>query len=292
MLAASVDDVGMGLTHILRGEDLVAAVPRQLAIYAALGQPPERWPAFGHLPLVNGPDGRPLSKRNGEVALAWYREHGFLPEAMLNYLAQLGWSMPDEREVFDADEFVAAFSLDRVQRNPAQFDVKKLEARNAEWIRRLPDAELAARVRPVLVAGGLVVDDGLLARALPELRTRLRRLDDAVELLRPVFAAVDFGVDQADAATVLVGDVETQLAVALEVLAADTLPWEPDAIIAALRAALVDGLGLKPKTAFGPLYVAVTGRRTGFPLNWVMALIGREATLQRVGGAVVRARGD
>jgi len=292
LLAASVDDAAMGLTHVVRGEDLISAVPRQLAIYAALGHPESAWPAFAHLPLIDGPDGRPLSKRNGETSLAAYRDAGFLPEAVRNYLGQLGFSLPSGAEFFDVDEFVVAFGLDRVQRNHAQFDVKKLEALNGEWIRSLAPAELATRVRPWLVAGGLDVDDELLLRAVPALQSRLRRLADAVELLRPLFAGSAFGMHPDDAATVLVGDVDAQLEVALSVLAVDGLAWEPGPILAALQAALVDGMGLKRKTALGPLYVAVGGRRAGYPLTDLMVLLGREATLQRVGDALARLRGD
>jgi len=291
LLAAAVDDVAMGLTHIVRGEDLIAAVPRQLALYAALGHPVERWPAFAHLPLINGPDGRPLSKRNGETSLAWYRDHGFLPEAVLNYLGQLGWSLPGERELFDAAEMVAAFSLERVQRNPAQFDLAKLEALNGDWLRRLSLAELGDRVRPWLQGAGLVVEEELLAAALPELQSRLKRLTDAVELLRPLLAGDDFAVDEGDAAALLVGDAGELLAVSLDALGVEGLPWQPDALLDALKAGMAR-LGLKPKKAFPVLYVAVAGRRSGFPLTSLMALIGRETTLQRVGDALARARGD
>lgn len=300
VLAAAVDDVVMGLTHVVRGEDLVSAVPRQLALMAALEVPATAWPAYAHLPLINGPDGRPLSKRNGETSLAWYREAGFLPEAVLNYLGQLGWSMPagaagedgvggEVREMFSAAEMVAAFSLDRVQRNPAQFDLAKLEALNGEWLRRLPLAELGERVRPVLAAARVELEDGLLERALPELASRLRRLGDAVDLLRPLVAD-GFAVDPSDAATLLGGDAAALLAVSLDVLGADGLPWEGEALLAALRAGM-EGLGLKPRKAFPVLYTAVAGRRSGYPLTTLMELLGRDVTLQRLGDALEGARG-
>jgi glutamyl-tRNA synthetase len=150
LLAAGVDDVAMELTHIVRGEDLVTATPRQLALYAALGYPQERWPAFAHLPLIVGNDNAPLSKRNGEVSIAWYRRQGFLPEAMVNYLALLGWSPGGDREFFGVDVLHAEFDLARVSRNPARFDVKKLEAINGDWIRSLDEADLAGRILPFL----------------------------------------------------------------------------------------------------------------------------------------------
>ncbi|MDQ1671452.1 MAG: glutamyl-tRNA synthetase [Frankiaceae bacterium] len=150
LLAAGVDDVAMGLTHIVRGEDLVTATPRQLAIYAALGHPQDKWPAFAHLPLIVGNDNSPLSKRNGEVSIAWYRREGFLPEAMVNYLSLLGWSPGGDREFFGVDVLHTEFDLGRVSRNPARFDLKKLEAINGDWIRSLPEADFAARILPFL----------------------------------------------------------------------------------------------------------------------------------------------
>ena len=189
LLAAAADDVAMEMTHIIRGEDLVAATPRQLSLYAALGHPQERWPAFGHVPLIVGADNAPLSKRNGEVSIAWYRGHGFLPEAMVNYLSLLGWSPGGDREFFDSGVLVAEFSTDRVSRNPARFDLRKLEALNGDHIRALDEAMLARRLAPVLAAAGLSADPGLLRSAVPLVQTRMSRLTDAADLLR--FLLVD-----------------------------------------------------------------------------------------------------
>ncbi len=134
LLAAAVDDMLMGLTHIVRGEDLVTATPRQLALFAALGHPQEKWPAYAHLPLIIGADNAPLSKRNGEVSLAWYRRAGFLAEGLANYLSLLGWSPGGDREFFGRDVLLAEFDVRRVSKNPARFDLKKLEALNGDWI--------------------------------------------------------------------------------------------------------------------------------------------------------------
>jgi glutamyl-tRNA synthetase len=282
-LAATVDDVLMGLTHIVRGDDLLMATPRQMAIYAALGHPEDRWPVFAHVPQVTGGDGKPLSKRNGEVSLAAYRLGGIVPEAMLNYLATLGWSMPDGSEVFTADAFVAEFGLDRVQRSPAQFDVKKLEVVNGEWLRRLPLPELGARVDQVLAEAGVQVDLERLEAALPELASRLRRLTDAPALLAPLFGPPE-AADEAALTVLASPDAGPVLDASAEVLAG-LGEWNPDAIIDALRPALIEGLGIKPKLAFAPLYVAMTGRRQGFPVNHTMALVGRQETLARIGRA-------
>jgi glutamyl-tRNA synthetase len=297
MLAATVDDVLMGMTHIVRGEDLIAATPRQMAMYAALGVPREAFPSFGHLPLIVGEDSKPLSKRNGEVSIAWYRRNGFLPEAMLNYLALLGWSMPGtDDEVFTVGEMVAAFDVGRVSKNPARFDLKKLEAINGEHIRRLSEGDLAARLLPVLQDAGVLPDvvgeaaHETLRSAIPLVQTRLARLTEAPDLLRFLFAGEEFEVDGPSAAKTLLGETVGSLDAALRAL--EALPsWEAAAIEAALRAALVEGLGLKPKHAFGPLRVAVTGRTISPPLFESMELLGRDVTLARLRAAIVDVRG-
>ena len=294
MLAATVDDVLMGMTHVVRGEDLVAATPRQMAMYAAMGVPRDRFPRFAHLPLIVGEDGKPLSKRNGEVSIAWYRRNGFLPEAMLNYLALLGWSLPDtDREVFSVAEMVAAFDVTRVSKNPARFDVKKLEAINGEHIRSISEGDLAARLVPVLQDAGVLPDEpseaqhALLRDAIPLIQTRLARLTEAPDLLRFLFAGEAFEVDGEAAAKALLGEVLGPLDAARSALAGVS-SWTTAEIEAALRAALVDGLGLKPKHAFGPLRVAVTGRTVSPPLFESMELLGRETTI----GRLDRARDD
>ena len=289
MLAATVDDVLMGMTHIVRGEDLVAATPRQMAMYAAMGVPREDFPRFGHLPLIVGDDHKPLSKRNGEVSIAWYRHNGFLPEAMLNYLALLGWSFDAEREIFTIDEMVTAFDVTRVSKNPARFDVKKLEAVNGEKIRALPEAELAHRLRPFLSDAGIPVDDELLLAAIPLVQTRLVRLTEAPEMLGFLFTE-DVKIDPAAAAKTLVGEVAPVLVAGRDALS-DLTAWTAADIEAALRTALVEGLGLKPKNAFAPLRVAVTGRTVSPPLFESMELLGRERTLARLTDAIVDVRG-
>ena len=297
MLAATVDDVLMGMTHIIRGEDLIAATPRQLAMYAAMGVPRERFPRFAHLPLIVGEDGKPLSKRNGEVSIAWYRRNGFLPEAMLNYLALLGWSLPGtDREVFTVEELVSAFDVTKVQKSPARFDVKKLEAINGEHIRLISEGDLAARLVPVLQDAGVLPDEPspeqheTLRQAIPLIQTRLARHSEAPDLLRFLFAGEAFQVDGAAAAKTLLGEVLPTLEASRRALLPVT-SWTAAEIEAALRAALVDGLGLKPKHAFGPLRVAVTGRTISPPLFESMELLGREVTLDRVDAAITDIRG-
>jgi glutamyl-tRNA synthetase len=283
MLAATVDDVLMGMTHILRGEDLVSATPRQLAMYAALGVPRERFPAFGHLPLIVGDDGKPLSKRNGEVSIRWYRDNGFLPSAMLNYLALLGWSLDGEHELFSLAELVEVFSIERVGRNPARFDLKKLEAINGDKIRALPEATLADLAMQQLTAAGVTADADVVARAVPLVQTRLARLTEIPGLLGFLFAD-PFAVEEAAAEKVLTADAAPVLAAAVAALSGLT-EWTTVAIEESLRTALIEGLGLKPKHAFTPVRVAVTGRTVSPPLFESLELLGRDRTLSRLSAA-------
>jgi glutamyl-tRNA synthetase len=281
LLAAAVDDIAMGLTHIVRGEDLVTATPRQLALYAALGYPQDKWPAFAHLPLIIGADKAPLSKRHGEVSLAWYRHAGFLPEALANYLAQLGWSPGGDREFFGRDLLLAEFDVGRVSKNPARFDLKKLEALNGEWIRSLSDESLAARVTPVLTEAGLTVDPALLAAAVPLIRERMARLTEAAELLHFLF--VDealFGVEEVAVAKGLGEGSGAVLRAAHERLSALDV-WDVEAL-ESVTWGIGEQLGLNRKRTATPLRVAVTGRMMSPPLFESMHLLGRERTLQRI----------
>jgi glutamyl-tRNA synthetase len=291
-LGVAVDDVLMKLTHILRGEDLLSSTPRQLAVYRAMGVADSELPAFGHLPYVLGQDGQKLSKRNGVVSIAWYRHEGFLPEALCNYLALLGWSPGDNREEFSLAEMAAEFDLARVNRNSAQFDAKKLEAINGDWIRRLEPTDFAARITPFLQVAGLVGDPvsereaALIADGAPLIQPRISRLTEAPGMLGFLF--VDerhFTVEEDAAARSLTADSAPALKASVAALE-ELTSWDTESIEAALRAALVDGLGLKPRAAFGPVRAAVTGRRVSPPLFESLHLLGRERTLGRLNKAL------
>jgi glutamyl-tRNA synthetase len=286
LLAAGVDDVAMGLTHIVRGEDLVTATPRQLALYAALGHPQERWPAFAHLPLIVGDDGKPLSKRHGEVSLAWYRSQGFLPEALANYLSLLGWSPGEDREFFGEDVLLAEFDVRRVSRNPARFDIKKLEAINGDWIRSLPVEDLTARISAVLDGAGITgVDPAALLEAVPLIQIRMNRLTEAAELLHFLFVAEDeFEIEEAAAAKGLGEGSGAVLRIASERLHA--LEGWTAALIEPLVWGIGEELGLGKKRTATPLRVAVTGRTISPPLFESMELLGRERTLRRIEQAI------
>ncbi len=286
LLAAAVDDIAMGLTHIVRGEDLVTATPRQLALYEALGYPQENWPAFAHLPLIVGADNQPLSKRHGEVSLAAYRAAGFLPQALANYLALLGWSPGGDREFFGRDVLLAEFDVRRVSKNPARFDIKKLEALNGDWIRSLSDEELTAAVRPVLADVGLKdIDIAELAAAVPLIRIRMNRLTEAAELLHFLFVdEAEFAIEEAAAAKGLGEGSGAVLRVALDRLSALT-EWTA-AVIEPQIWGIGEQLGLGRKKTATPLRVAVTGRTVSPPLFESMELLGRERTLGRIERAI------
>ncbi|MFN2389286.1 MAG: glutamate--tRNA ligase [Actinomycetota bacterium] len=277
-LAVTVDDHDMAITHIIRGDDLMASTPRQLLIREAMGV--MQRPAFAHLPLLVDEKGRPLSKRWGDVALARYRDQGFLPEAMVNYLALLGWSLDDRTTIFSAQDLLASFSLDRVGRNPAAFDVAKLEWLNGHYIRGLDPAELADRLVPFCTSAGLPADtpEGrvLLTRVAPLVSERMKHLDEAVPMIRFLFGPVE---PDDRARTVLDGQ-GAYLAAARRALE-DLERWDSPAIEAALRA-LAEDRGLKPKQAFQPLRAAVTGTLVSPPLFESLELLGRAETLRRL----------
>ena len=284
-LAAPVDDVSMRVTHVLRGEDLLSSTPRQIALYRAMGVGDEDMPVFGHLPFVLGSDNVKLSKRNGEVSIAWYRRNGFLPEAMVNYLALLGWSPGNDREFFGVDTLISEFTIERVGRNPARFDLQKLESLNGDHIRALEPQDLLARIQPFLADAGLPGDAEVVRAAVPLLQTRIRRLTDVPDLLRFLLVdEADFEIEEAATAKHL-GEGGTAVLVAAYDALQALADWTVEAVEEALRAALVEGLGLKPRKAFVPLYVAVSGRASSLPLFDSMVLLGRDRTLARLQAA-------
>ncbi|MGV3733402.1 MAG: glutamate--tRNA ligase [Microcella sp.] len=284
-----VDDALMGITHVLRGEDLLSSTPRQIALYHALIEigVATHIPQFGHLPYVMGEGNKKLSKRDPESNLFHHRDRGFIPEGLLNYLSLLGWSLAPDRDVFTMDEMTAAFDVANVNPNPARFDVKKAEAINGDHVRRLSLDEFVERSIPYCSGAGLFNDvprpseRALLAAAAPLVQERVSLLGEVPGMVGFLFTADDELEIEADARASLDADAAAVLdagVAALEPLA----DFTPAAIEEALRAALIDGLGLKPRTAFGALRVAVSGRRVSPPLFESMELLGRDSTLARL----------
>jgi glutamyl-tRNA synthetase len=276
-----VDDALMGITHVLRGEDLLSSTPRQIALYTALIEIgiTDFVPRFGHLPYVLGEGNKKLSKRDPESNLFHHRDRGFIPEGLVNYLSLLGWSLTHDRDVFSIAELVKAFDVVDVNPNPARFDVKKAESINGDHIRLLPVNEFARRLVPYL--GGLIKDDAdtlLLLKAAPLVQERMQLLGEARALLSFLFTADDALEFDADALPGAEG--AEVLDAALTVLPG--VEWTTAAIEAALRAELIEARGIKPRLAFGPLRTAISGKRISPPLFESMELLGRESTLARL----------
>jgi glutamyl-tRNA synthetase len=277
MLAVTVDDAEMGITHIIRGNDLVASTARQLLMREALGI--EDTPVFAHLPLLVAEGGKPLSKRWGDVAVRAYRDQGFLPEAMVNYLALLGWSFDDKTNVFSVDELIERFSLDRVGKNPAAFDVAKLEWLNLHYVKEMDPARLADELVPFCERAGLEVSPDSLTKlreVTPLLVERLKRLEEAPPMVRFLFEHPE---PDEKAAKALDGQGEYLEAVAE---ALEALPeWSTKGIEEAMRA-LAEARELKPKKAFQPVRAAVTGTLVSPPLFESLEILGRDETLRRL----------
>lgn len=294
-LTNPVDDALMGITHVLRGEDLLPSTPRQIALYQAMQRVgiTDFVPEFGHLPYVLGEGNKKLSKRDPQSNLFNYRDRGFIREGLLNYLALLGWSIAPDRDIFTVDELVEAFDIADVSANPARFDQKKAEAINGTHVRALAVEDFTERVVPYLVDAGVLPKEpsrqqlGVLAAIAPLVQERVAVLADAVPMVRFLFAEDDFEVEEASAAKAFKGDAAEVLRASLSALQ-ELETWDAAGIESALHKSLIEGLGLKPRKAFAPVRVAVTGRTVSPPLYESMELLGRERSLQRLTDALAR----
>lgn len=287
-LAVAVDDIMMKVTHILRGEDLLSSTPRQIRVYQAMGVALEEYPTFAHLPFVMGQDNTKLSKRNGEVSIAWYRDAGYLPEAICNYLALLGWSPGDDVESITMQQLTELFTVERVNSSPARFDMKKLEAINGDKIRGLTIENFLNRVLPFMkraeVIDGSEADIALVKAALPIIQERITRLNEVPAMLKFLF--VDKFEVEADSVPKISDAASKQvLARALDELTS-LEGWTHADIEAVLRTSLIEDLGLKPRIAFGVIRIAVTGGPISPPLFESMELLGRDASLARISQAI------
>ena len=283
-LAVAVDDVLMKVTHVLRGEDLLSSTPRQIRVYQAMGLALEDYPVFAHLPFVMGQDNAKLSKRNGEVSIAWYRDKGFLPEAICNYLALLGWSPGDNRENVTMKELTELFTVEKVHSSPARFDMKKLEAINGDKIRALTIDEFLDWSLPFLTKAGVVSGSAdeiaLVKLALPLIQERIIMLSEVPAMLKFLFVK-NFAVE-ADSLAKITDDASKQV---LERSLKELEPlatWTHESIEAALRSSLIEEMGLKPRIAFGAVRIATTGSTISPPLFESMELLGKEASLARI----------
>ncbi|MBS3973965.1 MAG: glutamate--tRNA ligase [Actinobacteria bacterium] len=285
MFATVVDDWHMGITHIIRGDDHLSNTPRQVIVFEALGA---KAPVFAHMGLIFGPDGKRLSKRHGATSVESYREMGYLPEALLNYLALLGWSL-DEDNIFDRDTLVRRFELSRVSKNPAVWDIGKLEWMNGVYLREMTAEEFISKVLPLLDEAGLIAEDQVsrssdwLLELAPLVSERIKRLDEVVEMVAFLFTD-DLVIDERSFDAVLAKEGASD---ALEAVASvlNEVEMTPEAVEEAMRE--VPGkLELKPKLVFQATRVAVTGSTVSPPLFESIVLLGRERALKRVWAAV------
>jgi len=275
LLAVAVDDLLMNVTHVVRGDDLLASAPRNARVIEALGGTP---PVYAHVPQVLGPDRRPLSKRHGSTSVTSFRELGYLPEALVNYLALLGWSPGDDREVLSSTELIDAFDLTRVSSNPAAFDTEKLTWLNNRYIQSLADDDLAARCVHFLVEAGVGVEPDVLRDAMPLVKERMKTLTEAVELLRFLFS--DDIEPNEKAAGILAKAPPGYLKEAAEALDASPA-WDTETIAATLDG-LAAGAQLNRTRAWQPIRAAVTGSNVSPPLPESLALLGKERTVARI----------
>jgi len=287
-LAVAVDDILMKVTHVLRGEDLLSSTPRQIRVYQAMGVAPEDYPVFAHLPFVMGQDNAKLSKRNGEVSIAWYRQAGYLPEAICNYLALLGWSPGDDRENITMAELCELFTVEKVHSSPARFDMKKLEAINGDKIRALTIDEFLSWSLPFLKDAGIITgtdsEIALVRSALPLIQERIVTLSEVPAMLAFLFTPA-FAVDEASAPKIADAESKKILKRALSDLT-PLASWDHASIEAVLRASLIEEMGLKPRIAFTALRIAATGSTISPPLFESMELLGKEVSLERIAGAI------
>jgi glutamyl-tRNA synthetase len=279
--AVVVDDIDMAITHVLRGDDHVNNTPRQINIYRALLGPGARLPQFGHLPMILGPDGQKLSKRHGAVSVLQYRDDGFLPEALFNYLARLGWSHGDD-EKFSRAQLVQWFDLAHVSRSPAQYNLDKLLWLNGEYIKQADDARLAELVAPRIAARGGILDGAPpLPRVIALLKDRARTLGELAEASLLFYAPPPH--DAALRAAHLQGAGRDAVRAFAE--RAPGIDWERAAISALIKQLVAEGQLKMPQVAV-PLRVAVTGRMQTPSIDAVLELVGRDTALARIAAAL------
>ncbi|MGH7508766.1 MAG: glutamate--tRNA ligase [Gemmatimonadales bacterium] len=279
-LAVVSDDIAMGITHVIRGDDHISNTPKQIALYRALGHQP---PVFAHVPMILGSDGKKLSKRHGATAVGDYQEQGILPAALRNFLALLGWSPGGDREILAEDEMIRLFSLEGIQKKAAVFDTTKLEWMNSQYLSAFPADELLPPVRRQLARMG--VDDGRDLRPLIDsVKARSRtvlhvaeqvavRLDPSRSSLDPKGEALIRKMGPAFAANLGLG--------ARTLDALGPADWRPDRLLESLRA-LAESRSLKLADIMQPIRVALTGSTVSEPVNELLAVIGRESSLRRM----------
>jgi glutamyl-tRNA synthetase len=281
-MAVVSDDIALGITHVIRGDDHISNTPKQIALYRALGEP---LPVFAHVPMILGPDGKKLSKRHGATAIGDYQDLGFLPEAMRNFLALLGWSPGEDLEILPERELIERFTLEGIQKKPAVFDTAKLEWMNGQYLSATPGTALVAPVRRQLERMGLVPPGN--DRLVPVIEATRARSRTVLQLAAQVAIRLDASRvtrdEKAEKLAAKMGPAFTEsLAVARETLAAVPADrWAPEHLEHTLRRAAEDR-GMKPGDLMQPIRVALTGTTVSEPVNELLVVVGREESLARL----------
>ena len=290
-LVNPVDDALMGVTHVLRGEDLLSSTPRQIALYNAMFEAgiTKFIPQFGHLPYVMGEGNKKLSKRDPESNLFHHRDRGFIPEGLLNYLALLGWGLSADQDIFTLEELAANFDVRNVNPNPARFDQKKADAINASHIRLLAAEDFKGRLIPYLQSAGILgssvslEQDAILTAAAPLVQERMTVLSEAVGMLGFLFTSADELSYEEDALAGMPENTREIVEAAIAALAPhDSAGFKTEQIQGELNRVLIEEMQLKPRLAFGPIRTAISGRRVSPPLFESMEILGKDESLARL----------
>ncbi|MGI6218219.1 MAG: glutamate--tRNA ligase, partial [Coriobacteriales bacterium] len=283
-----VDDALMGITHVIRGDDHLSNTPRQIMVYEALGV---KVPTFAHLSMILGPDGKKLSKRHGATSVQAFRDEGYLPEAMLNYMSLLGWSLDGETTIFDKKTLFDHFTLDRINKSPAVFDVTKLEWINSVYIKEMGASEFVDRAKPWIEKAGLATADEVeknrswYEQLYPLIAERVKKMTDLAPMIEFLFTGDEVKFDEKSVNKVLKKEGAPEMLDALaDALGDEGLNWDAESIETALRA-LPEKMDVKPRKLFQVARVAITGTQVSPPLFGSIALLTRQNCLARISAA-------
>jgi glutamyl-tRNA synthetase len=280
-LAVVVDDVDMAITHVLRGDDHISNTPKQIALYRALGKEP---PIFGHVPMINGPDGKKLSKRHGATAVGDYQNLGILPAAMRNFLALLGWSPGGDREIMTQGEMVQLFSFDGVQKKAAVFDITKLEWMNGQYLSAASPEQLLPVVAPQLATLGVDGDRAAVLRAIGAVKTRSRTTIDVARQVAVRLDATHVALDEKAEKEIAKDPEGHKNALQAAIAALRDVEWTTESLEQGLRA-LAEARGVAAGKIFQPIRIALTGGTVSEPVNELLFVIGKDAALRRLEAA-------
>ena len=280
--AVVVDDIDMQITHVLRGDDHISNTPKQIAVYRALDA---TLPVFGHVPMINGPDGKKLSKRHGATAVGDYQHLGILPEAMRNFLALLGWSPGGDREILSMEELRSLFSLEGILKKPSVFDTTKLEWMNGQYLSAKGAAELYPIVKPQLDELGVDGNTDAVLKAIGAVKARSRT---TLDIARQVAVRLDAKfVTRDEKATKEIAKDPAGYRAGLEasIAALQSVDWTPQGLEQALRT-VAEQRGVAAGKIFQPIRIALTGGTVSEPVNELLAVVGKEAALKRLESAI------